>query len=77
MYFCKKIVKKTNMSYFNTILGGFFGLFRGIILSFLFLSLWDYFSTASYSFYIKNSNLIYVFLYLKSYVYLFLQYLKN
>ncbi|WAI11931.1 MAG: CvpA family protein [Buchnera aphidicola (Macrosiphum albifrons)] len=68
----KKIIKKIKFSYYNIILGGLFGLFRSILLIFLFLLIFNYFNQNSYIYYIDHSMLISIFLKSKKYFLLLL-----
>lgn len=59
--FLKRLIKKINLFYINVILGGFFGIFRGVILVLFFLFVFKYLSLSSYNYYVKNSIFISIF----------------
>jgi len=67
----KKIIKEFKLSYKNMILGGLFGILRGILLVFFFLLIFHYFNEKNYNFYKSHSILISIFLTLKSFFYSF------
>ncbi|WP_410049992.1 CvpA family protein [Buchnera aphidicola] len=51
-----------HISYYDIILGGFFGIFRGLLLVFLLLFVFNYMNKNSYNYYLNNSILISIFL---------------
>ncbi|QCI22626.1 CvpA family protein [Buchnera aphidicola] len=67
----KKIIKKIKLSYYNIILGGFFGVLRSILLIFLFLFIFNYFNQNGYIYYIHHSMLISILVMFKKYFLLF------
>lgn len=70
-YISKKIIKKMNFSFFNIVLGGFFGIFRSMIIIFLLLFIFKYFSNIGYNNYIKSSIVMSVFFKITNYFFIY------
>nr|WP_295164878.1 CvpA family protein [uncultured Buchnera sp.] len=66
-FFLKKVFIKIGFSYLNIILGGIFGLFRGIILVSFMLFFVFYFKDLISLDYLKHSLLIKFLLHIKDY----------